>query len=219
MTPEERFCHCGCGEPLDGAPTRRFVDDAHRKRAARARASSPDTNPDTGLSDPDTDPDGAFGPPAAPEMHPGRARAGLEEWLERIGELPAALVAHGRILADELDADPDNSPLHGRYATALAALVEAAEALDARVAEERAELVAEIRHAGDVESYRAAKYREAEAAGDEVGMRRWRGPLVPQACAYGDHEWRPWPSGRVACVHCNATDEDASDPKSLGGGR
>jgi hypothetical protein len=53
-----------------------------------------------------------------PVREPGRVRAGLEAWIAKravIAELPEVTVEAARVLADELDADPDASPLWGRY--------------------------------------------------------------------------------------------------------
>lgn len=207
-----RLCECGCGEPLSGPLTRKYVSDAHRKRAARARASDPDTQPGhpdrTRTSDPES------GPPSAPELHPGRARQGLESWLEEVGELPAALTAHARILADELDSDPDNSPLHGRYASVLGALTEAHESHEVRASEEVRETIEEVRHTGDVEAFRLAKLRQAEERGEPDAEARW-GKLVPIGCATGNHRWHRWPAGRTDCLDCGELDVAASSPESL----
>jgi hypothetical protein len=56
-----------------------------------------------------------------PALVPGRCREGLDEWLEGLLDVDApALVAHCRVLADEVDRDPRSSALHGRYTAALA---------------------------------------------------------------------------------------------------
>ena len=186
-----RRCGCGCGETLCGGPRQRFASDACRKRAARVGRSEPDTNADnadTDADNPDTDTDTPF-------VEPGRCRAGLERWLVEVDTAPAVLVEHCRLLADEVDRDPDSSPLHGRYSTALGQLVAHVEI----VAEtERARLnaaLAEITHAGDIETYRATRYRQAVEAGEDPS--RWE-KLVPVGCVRGSHRFGP----AGGCLDC-----------------
>lgn len=66
----------------------------------------------------------------------GRVRAGLETWLVgQLSDFPAVLVEAARALADQVDREPRNSPLWGRYTAllmesrgiALERVVEAAE--------------------------------------------------------------------------------------------
>lgn len=166
-----RLCECGCGEVIRGSPRKRFVSDAHRKRSARARNGhepdadalivDPDTNPDT---NPDTDPDGTR-TPQRPDTEPGRCREGLEEWLRDHWDLPSALVEHCRTLADEVDADPTRSPIHGRYTSALAALIEAASRWSPEDESEWAELQFKIRTSCDVpEHYSGALGKKVHCA-------------------------------------------------------
>ena len=173
------------------------MDDAHRKRAARVGGSDPDIDPDIA----DADADNPDGYPDTPDVVAGECRAGLDEWLAEVSDVPAALVAHCRMLADQVDADPDNSPLHGRYSTALGQLAAHVEIISET---ERARLesaLSEIRHAGDVEQYRARRYRQALDAGEDPS--RWS-KLVPVACAKGDHRWHTWSAGARACLDCDS---------------
>ena len=190
----QRRCGCGCGETLSGGPRQRFASDACRKRSARNGGAEPDIYPDTNADNADSVPD-------TPDAEPGRCRAGLDEWLAEVSDVPAALVAHCRMLADEVDADPDNSPLHGRYSTALGQLVAHVEIVSEA---ERARLesaLSEIAHAGDVESYRARRYRQALDAGEDAS--RWS-KLVPVACVEGDHRWHTWSAGAQVCEDCGS---------------
>ena len=121
-----RLCECGCSEIIVGSRRRRFVDDAHRKRFARA-AGSNGHRPDTDADNADTDADNAD----QPEVVAGRCREGLEEWLDnREGSLSQAVVSACRALADEVDAKPSSSPLWGRYSQLLGQLVEHATDVD-----------------------------------------------------------------------------------------
>lgn len=144
-----RLCECGCGEVLRGSARKRFVSDAHRKRAARARnGHKPDA--DTAAIDPDTNPDTDPDGPSMPRADPGRCREGLETWILDHPDLPSALVEHCRTLADEVDADPTRSPIHGRYTSALAALTEAASQWGPEDERAWAELQFKIRTSCDV---------------------------------------------------------------------
>ena len=140
-------------------------------------------------------------PVPAPKVEPGRARAGLEEWLAEFEELPGGIVAAARVLADEVDADSDNSPLWGRYQTALLALSDHVAEVRARTFDELAPVFAEVQHASDVERWRAQRYRAAEAAGEDPG--RWS-RLIPAACAAGNHRPHRWPVGTWECLDCSA---------------
>lgn len=118
-----RFCECGCGEVLNGSYRKRFLDDAHRMRAARSgngHHGAPEQRPEQ-EAEQGEQPEQLQPPPVTP----GRCREGLETWLTAVEGAPPALVEHARLLADEVDEQPHHSPLHGRYSTALMALIEA----------------------------------------------------------------------------------------------
>jgi hypothetical protein len=201
LTESIRECACGCGIPLDGSPQRRFVDDAHRKRAARAAGQNADTNGQK--SDAFSD--------VLPVREPGRVRAGLESWLEKraiiAADLPEVTVEAARVLADELDADSGASPLWGRY-TALVETLTApqleAQAFNAEVRE----LYAEFATIGAAEAWRAERYRKAVDAGD-THPERWS-HLVPIGCLLGRHQWHQWggPASRKTCLDCRGSIED-----------
>jgi hypothetical protein len=62
--------------------------------------------------------------PNGNETPEGRARAGLERWLaEQDWRSPAVLVESARLLADQVDTDPSQSALWGRYVALLAEVV------------------------------------------------------------------------------------------------
>ena len=103
MADVTRYCDCGCQAPLNGSPQQRWATDACRKRAGRAEAARVATA-------------------AWTERASGRVRAGLEQWLIDQPDLPAVTVEAARVLADELDADTDASPLWGRYTAILETL-------------------------------------------------------------------------------------------------
>ncbi|HWO71206.1 MAG TPA: hypothetical protein VNP94_10700 [Actinomycetota bacterium] len=119
MTDEPRTCACGCGSNVLGR--QRFLNDAHRKRAARARfrlAANPDANPDKSDANPDA---------------PASLEAAVDQVLEEFPNVPAALGASLRMLATQLDRRPDHSPLWGRFLTAVSeALEHAGSAVDER---------------------------------------------------------------------------------------
>jgi hypothetical protein len=54
----------------------------------------------------------------------GRTRTGLEVWISKQIDLPEMLVEAARSLADQVDRDPDRSPLWGRYLDALRQLAD-----------------------------------------------------------------------------------------------
>ena len=181
-----RRCHCGCGVALSGGPRQRFASDACRKRAARNGTSNPDIDADSDISYPDT-----------PDTVPGECRTGLDEWLAEVSDVPAALVAHCRMLADQLDADPDSSPLHGRYTTALGQLAAHVEIVSEAERVRLETALSEIAHAGDIETYRASRYRQAVEAGEDPS--RWE-KLVPIGCVRGEHRDGPG----SACLDCGS---------------
>src|SRR5262249_31685778 len=103
-TQEEhmRTCECGCGTSLDPNGRKRFVDNAHRMRAARNGADA-----HTNAHIADTTAHNAHTEPGTPPVDRGRVRAGLETWLADQIALPEAVVEAARVLADELDDEPD----------------------------------------------------------------------------------------------------------------
>lgn len=194
MIERTRECGCGCGIPLDGPAQRRFVDDAHRKRAARRRAAGNGQKADVSkVAD------------MAPAGGPGRVRVGLEAWVARravVSDLPEVTVEAARVLADELDADPDASPLWGRYTALVEVLTAPQVQAQALHAEQRAifEELATIRTA---EKWRADQARRARVAGEDPS--RW-GLLVPIGCAQGAHAWHP--DNPQTCTDCYGRRED-----------
>jgi hypothetical protein len=115
---------------------------------------------------------------------PGRARAGLEAWAFGAPEAPAALLEAARLLADQIDSRPSDSPLWARYIDLLRLLVPAVSqpALD----EEAVALLASFRSRETAESYRAERYAEAKSDG---ARRRWE-RMVPLGCSRDQHAWR-----------------------------
>src|SRR5215203_3665226 len=111
----DRRCECGCGEALDGSPSKRFVDNAHRMRARRAENGA--EGQVRGQFDEVDLVDEAVPPPPSSSGSMGRTRAGLEVWIaqQEGRDLPASVVEAARSLADQVDGDPDASPLWGRY--------------------------------------------------------------------------------------------------------
>src|SRR5512133_444086 len=108
---EGRSCACGCGEKLpNGRRNRRFVSNAHRMRARRAESARNEQVDGYGhvvVAD-------EGGQPLSSNGSMGRVRGGLEAWLKTREALPEVLVSSARVLADELDAASDSSPLWGR---------------------------------------------------------------------------------------------------------
>jgi hypothetical protein len=220
-----RLCECGCGKPLPARSprSRRFFDNAHRERTRKAkiRAQKRMENPAAGPSAPVDVPavrNLGYERPTPPNGAMGRTRAGLEAWIARQElELPASLVEACRSLADEVDREPEASPLWGRYLDALRQLQE-----PAYVAAEwgkdlqRLHEVAAIMRADD--EWRAAKYREAAERGDALAE-AWD-KLVPIGCVRDQHEWRrPDYWGVVRCRNCdteremsNALDNEQAEP-------
>lgn len=191
-----RYCECGCGAPLDPQSRKRFLSDAHRKRAARAGvvadvyADEVGHNPDSNGQTQDT---------AGPSRLAGRVRAGLETWLDDRHDLPGVIVEAARVLGDELDDAPAHSPLWGRY-TALLELLTTPDREATAFNEEARALYEEFASIDVAEKWRAQKYREAEAAGEDPS--RWS-RLVPVGCLKGRHRWHQWPAGpRRMCLDC-----------------
>lgn len=186
-----RECGCGCGVSIVGAPSKRFVDDAHRKRASRqsdnghATADVPPVRSDT------------------PALVRGRVRAGLEEWLADRPGLAGSVTSAARVLADQLDAAPDHSPLWGRYSTVLGQLVESARLTAAERQEESWWLHREIRSGCGVRGHAQALLHCAWCCGDQT-----------RRCLAGEHAW-PIHAGiggvSFVCEHCGFYPERA-DP-------
>jgi hypothetical protein len=84
-----RQCECGYGEPLKGTRARRFVDNAHRMRARKARIAAERR----------TEGDAAAGSlpadrPAPSNGSMGRTRAGLELALVNLEPSDALKLTH-----------------------------------------------------------------------------------------------------------------------------
>jgi hypothetical protein len=118
----ERLCGCGCGEALNGRKSERFVSESHRARAHRAKKAA--EGQAEGAAATRVDAGDHAGQPAPSNGSMGRVRGGLEAWLNTREDLPEVLVASARVLADELDAASDSSPLWGRYTVLMQALTE-----------------------------------------------------------------------------------------------
>jgi hypothetical protein len=104
-----------CGGAFESArDDARYCSPACRKRGSRAGRVVRDQPPSPSK------------PPAPPTG--GVLRRGLEDWLVERPGMPEAVVAQARVLADQLDAAPDDSPLHGRYSAVLSQLSAAAAA-------------------------------------------------------------------------------------------
>jgi len=172
-----RLCECGCGEPIVGSRRRRFVDDTHRKRFARAVGS----NGHKATVDADTDPDMSDMSDTVPEIAAGRCREGLEEWLDgRESSLSQAVVSACRALSDEVDAKPSSSPLWGRYSQLLGQLVEHATSVDEYEQKRTAQAIAfvmggEVRCHGCERVVSSCPYCHNTAK----NMLRWAYPLHP----------------------------------------
>ena len=176
-----RYCACGCGALLNGAKQQRWATDACRKRAGRAAAAR-------------------VAATARTELASGRVRAGLEQWLVDQPDLPEVTVAAAKVLADELDAATDASPLWGRY-TAILETLTAPQVLATARSEDMQRLHEKVAIGRADEEWRAAKYGEAVARGDPLAESWER--VVPIGCARGDHSWRRrdyW--GVVRCRRC-----------------
>jgi len=144
--------------------------------------------------------------PEHPQAEPGRARVGLEDWLERYQDLPTPLVETARSLADMVDKSPDHSPLWGRYQHALADLVSARQEQDKEAEIEYQDVRAEIKTVQVANHWRAQRYRAATDAGDESEARRWE-KLVPIGCAKGNHAFHRYSAGACACLDCGANED------------
>jgi hypothetical protein len=199
----ERLCACGCGEALKGRRSQRFVSDAHRKRSRRAESA---VNEQVKV-------EAAAGALPADRTAPpngsiGRTRAGLEVWLARQDvELPEMLVEAARSLADEVDREPEASPLWGRYLDAVRQLHEPEVQIKAWSAEVRA-LYEEFATMQAAEAWRAKRYLKAVDDG-EPHPARW-GTLVPLGCAMQLHRWhqRGGPESPKTCLDCRGYLED-----------
>jgi hypothetical protein len=135
----------------------------------------------------------------------GRTRAGLEVWLaEQTVALPESLVSAARSLADQVDHDPDASPLWGRYLDCLKQLhepVHEAQAFDA----ELRRVVEQVGLARADERWRHEQHLAALERGDEY-PEAWQ-KVVPISCARGQHHWG---ERNRRCVYCDT--ETAEEP-------
>jgi hypothetical protein len=104
-------------------------------------------------------------------------------------DLPEVLVSSARVLADEVDAASDSSPLWGRYTALMQALTEPRFQERAFNAEVRA-LYEEFATMQAAEEWRAQRYRRAVDDG-EPHPARWT-KLVPLGCAMQQHRWHQW---------------------------
>jgi hypothetical protein len=140
-------------------------------------------------------------PPSNGSM--GRTRAGLEAWIARQNvELPEMLVAAARSLADEVDRDPDASPLWGRYLDCLRQLQEPKQRAVAWNDEVRR--LYEVMALGRAdEEWRHSQHMQALERGDPLAD-VWQ-KVVPIGCARGRHSWKHHPDywGAVHCQHCD----------------
>jgi hypothetical protein len=186
-----RLCRCGCGKAVtSGNPRKLYVDNTHRMRAARSGNGHVAVDVE----------------PSPLDTEPGRARAGLETWLADVGELPTVLVEAARVLADQVDAEPSDSPLWGRYSHLLAALIDAWREERPFVRGVADDILDSHWTLDAIEQYRAERYREATT---DAARRRWV-RMVPIGCSRGDHDWLKWPAGRVECRGCGAEPEPPS---------
>jgi hypothetical protein len=197
MTPETtRTCACGCGLP--GLKTKKYVSDSHRKRAQRSGRA--------GEKDPALPVAAAVAPPApnGNGTSGGRARLGLEQWLEAQPPelLPTVLTESARLLADQIDADPSQSAMWGRFVTLLVELV--TPAVQERAFNDELRMIyEEMASIRVVEEWRHEQAQKALAAGKSPA--RWSA-LIPLGCAMGYHDWfqRGGPDSLKTCLDCRA---------------
>jgi hypothetical protein len=116
MTNENgRSCACGCGSKVIGR--QRFLNDAHRKRAARRRLQlvanpdRPDAIPDANADISDIIADVSDAKPDIPDDLPGA----VEELLADFPNTSAPLAASLRLLAGELARSPGRPGLWSRF--------------------------------------------------------------------------------------------------------
>jgi hypothetical protein len=206
MTEADRLCACGCGEVVIGRRSRRYVGESHRMRALRSRkAAEEQVSGDVVRHDVVAE---DAGRPLPSNGSMGRTRAGLEVWIEKQEVEPdEALTSAARELADRVDADPDNSPLWGRYLDCLRQLQEPAQQAEAWNAAVR-ELYEELATMDAVEAWRHAKYLKAVDDG-EPHPERWT-KLVPFGCLLDRHQWHQWggPDSPRTCLDCRGRLED-----------
>jgi hypothetical protein len=198
-------CACGCGETFEPVGRQRFLNAAHRARAARARrgvVTGRDGHRDAQEAHRDGHRDGrdAEPVPLEAEVPPPDTLAGaVEAWVGGRANLPEALIASLRQLAGALDREPAKSPLWGRFLDAVRMALEE----ERRAGEEAAELFAGLHAAA---AHGQAEYARARAAlGDDLWERSAR--LVPISCAWGDHRWHRWPAGAIECEDCGVPGE------------
>jgi hypothetical protein len=135
-----------------------------------------------------------------PKVAANRARAGLEAWLEDQRDVPSVLVESARVLADEVDARPGDSPLWGRYLDCLRQLTGPEQQAIAWNDEVR-QIYEEFASIQVAEEWRAEKCRQALADGKDAS--RW-GHLCPVGCVMGRHDWHRWggPESPAYCLDC-----------------
>ena len=119
----------------------------------------------------------------------GRTRAGLEVWIAKQNlDLPEMLVAAARSLADEVDRDPDASPLWGRYLDCLRQLQEPEQ--QAKAWNDELRRVFEVMALGRAdEEWRNRQHVLAVERGDLLAW-GWQ-KVVPISCVRGHHDWKP----------------------------
>jgi hypothetical protein len=178
MEQNPRRCK-GCKEPLPAhsgqGRGREWCSEACRSRSRRRGASG--------------------------NGHVGRARAGLEMWAAKhAGEPPEVLLSAARQLADEVDREPQSSPLWGRYLQCLQQLAQP-EIEANQIQGEMREICEHLATIEAAEQWRVTKLREAMDRGEN--WQRW-GRLVPVGCAQGRHAWHQWGGfeSPKACKDC-----------------
>jgi hypothetical protein len=185
-----RRCECGCGLPLNGRRNQRYATNACRMRDRRAAEQLPE------LAEPRET------APPAPNGSPGRTRAGLEVWIARqTVELPESVVEAARSLADEVDKEPDCSPIWGRYLECLRQLQEPEQQAIAwgKEIERVYQSMLLIRADGE---WRHEQYKRAVELG-EPNPEVWE-KTIPIGCLHDQHSWRP-PNmhGAEVCRWCD----------------
>jgi hypothetical protein len=197
-------CACGCGETFEPAGRQRFLNAAHRARAARARrgvVTGRDGHRDAQEAHRDGHRDGRDAEPAPLEAD--TLAGAVEAWVGGRANLPEALIASLRSLAGALDREPAKSPLWGRFLEAVKLAIEE----ERRAGEEAAELFAGLHAAA---AHGQAEYARARAAlGDDLWERSAR--LVPISCAWQDHRWHRWPAGAITCEDCECPGREVAD--------
>jgi hypothetical protein len=201
----DRLCACGCGEVLTGRRSQRYAGESHRMRALRSRQAAEEQV--EGAVATRVDVGDHADPPAPSNGSMGRVRVGLEAWLKTREGLPEVLVSAARVLADELDAASDSSPLWGRYTVLMQALTEPQFQEQAFGVEVR-KIYEEFATMEAAESWRHRRYLKAVDDG-EPHPDRWT-KLVPFGCLLDRHNWHQWggPESPRTCLDCRGRVED-----------